>query len=228
MKATTYVALLVLLLTTGCKRYYTTNNFDEKTIDHQTIAVLPFQMEFSGIQPKEYTPEIIEMIEENESLLFQASFFDEILQSTRNGRKPIRVDVQHYSKTLSLLEDNNIGIRDSWFEDPSKLAELLGVDAVVKARIQKTRYMSDAASYGIEVGTQILDVLTEGSILTGISPRNKDVKTSYSLVDKNQGTVLWSIDFDYQADWRSRSEDIVAAINFRSAKRFPYRTKRSR
>lgn len=226
MKATTCLSLLFLLLFTGCKRYYTVQDFEEKTFDHRTIAVLPFQMEFTGVRPQDLTLDDIAIIEENESLTFQASFFNKILQSTRNGKKQLRVDIQHYSKTLSLLKENEIGIRDSWFEDPSKLAEILGVDAVVKARIEKTRYMSDLASYGVQVGSQILTVLTEGRVIPGISSRNKAVKTDFSLVDKNNGTVLWSIDFDYRADWRTRSEDLISAINHRSSRKFPYRVKR--
>lgn len=223
MKAPTILTLFLLVFLTSCKKYYTTADFEEKTIDHQTIAVLPFQMSFSGIRPKELTPEDIKVIEEAESKIFQASFYDAILASTRRGKKQLRVDVQHFSKTLSLLENNGITIRDSWFEDPSKLAELLGVDAVVKSRIDKTRYMSDLASYGIEVGTQVINVLSRGRIIPGVSRRNKDVKTNYSLVDKNTGNTLWSIGFDYNADWRSRPEDMVDAINHRSAKKFPYR-----
>lgn len=228
MRVSIVLPFLFLLSFTSCKKYYTASDFEEKTEDHQTIAILPLQMEFSGVQPENLTPEIIKAIEENESLLFQASFFNKILESTRRGKKELRVDVQHYSKTLNLLEKNDVTIRDSWFEDPSKLAEILGVDAVVKGKIRKTRYMSDMESYGIEVGTQVLDIITESTIFSGLGTRNKDVKTNYALIEKDNGAVLWSIDYTQQADWSTSSEDLIDMINHRSARRFPYRVKRSR
>lgn len=228
MRNSIILSTLLLLLFTSCKQYYTASNFEEKTQDHQTIAILPLEMEFIGAQPRNFTPEIIAAIEENESLLFQASFFNKILNSTRRGKKELRVDVQHYSTTRTLLENNNISIRDSWFEDPSKLAEILGVDAVVKGRIQKTRYFTDGESYGIEAGKVILDILTDSNIFSDINVRDKDVETNYALIEKDNGAVLWSIDYRQQADWTTSSEQIVNTINHRSARRFPYRVKRSR
>lgn len=228
MRISIVLPALFLLLFTSCKQYYTASDFEEKTQSHQTIAILPLEMEFSGVQPRNFTPEIISAIEENESLLFQASFFNKILESTRRGKKQLKVDVQHFSKTRTLLEENNITVRDSWFKDPSKLAEILGVDAVVKGRIQKTRYFSDMESYGIETGKVILDILTDRSILSDVGTPNKNVNASYSLIEKDKGAVLWSIDFKQQADWNTSSEEIVNRINHRSARKFPYRVKKSR
>ena len=226
MRISIVLPALFLLLFTSCKRYYTASDFEEKTQDHQTIAILPFEMEFLGVQPKNFTPEIVDAIEENESLLFQTSFFNKVLESTRRGRKQLSIDIQHYSKTLTLLEKNGISIRESWFEDPSKLAEILEVDAVVKGRIQKMRYFTDAESYGIETGRVILDILTDSNIFSDTGLTDKEVTTSYSLIDKDNGAVLWSIDFKQQADWNTSSEQIVDMINRRSARRFPYRVKR--
>lgn len=223
MRISILLPLFFILIFASCKNYYTASNFDEITQDHQTIAVLPLKMEFTGVQPRNFTPEVIEAIEESESLLFQESFFYKILESTRRGKRQLTVNVQHYAKTQKILEDNGISVRDSWFEDPAELAEILGVDAVVKGRIQKTRYFSDIESYGIEVGQEILNVLTDGNIFSGVNPPNKNVQASYSLIEKKDGAVLWSIDFNQQADWTVSAEQIVNSINHRSARRFPYR-----
>lgn len=135
----------------------------------------------------------------------------------------MRVDFQHYSKILNILKENGIDIRDSWEKDPAELAKILGVDAVVKAQIEKRRYMSDLASYGIEAGTQIIEAITNNRVLPFINNRNKTVKTDYTLVNQDDGNVLWSITYDFDADWRSSSEDVIETINAKSARRFPYR-----
>ncbi|MFK7773797.1 MAG: hypothetical protein AB8F94_16725 [Saprospiraceae bacterium] len=223
MKTLICIPLFFLLLTSGCKQYYTVANFEEKTQAHQTIAVLPFEMVYTGIPPKELTEDDIQRIEISESKAFQSSFFNAILASSRQGRNQLRVDFQHYSKTLNLLKDNGIDIRDSWGKDPAELAKILGVDAVVKAQIEKRRYMSDLASYGIEAGTQIIGAITNNRILPFVNNRNKTVRTDYTIVNQEDGNVLWSIAYDFDANWRSTSEDIIETINARSARRFPYR-----
>jgi len=221
------LASLMLLFFTGCKSYFLTTDFDTKTANHKTVAVLPFEMVFTGVKPEKLTDEDMHIIEEGESKAFMISFYNEILRSTSGGKKPIRVDVQHYDKTLNLLKENNIDIRSSWKEDPGKLAKILGVDAVVKTRVEKYRLMSDLTSYGIDLGVRILAILSDYKIYPWLPPnlaKSKEVKSSCSLLDK-EGVTLWSIAYDIDADWRRPANEIIDNINRKSAKRFPYRIK---
>jgi hypothetical protein len=191
------------------------------------VAILPFEMIFTGVKPEKLTDADLQKIAESESKAFMISFYDEVLRSTRSGRKPIRVDLQHYDKTISILQAHNIDIRSSWNEDPGKLAEMLGVDAVVKARIEKRRLMSDLASYGIDLGVHILGILSDYAVwfwLPSDLARAKEIKTSFSLLEEN-GTTLWSISFDEDADWSQPANAIIDEINRKSAKHFPYRSK---
>lgn len=219
--------LLMVIMLTGCKTYFIAADFDSRTASHKSIAVLPFEMIFTGVKPEKLTQEDVDRIADAESKAFMISFYNELLRSTRGGKKPIRVDVQHYDKTLSILQSNDIDIRASWKEDPGKLAKLLGVDAVVKARIQKHRLMSDLASYGIDLGVHILSVLTDYGAwfwLPSDLTKTNEIKTSSSLIDQ-QGSSLWSIAFDADADWHKPANEIIDDINRKSAKNFPYRNK---
>lgn len=218
---------VLMIMLTGCKSYFVAVDFDTRTANHKTIAILPFEMIFTGVKPEKLTQADLDTIAVSESKAFMISFYNEILRSTRGGKKPIRVDVQHFDKTLSILQANNMDIRSSWKEDPGQLAKLLGVDAVVKARIEKHRLMSDLASYGIDLGMHILGVLSNYSIwfwLPSDLAKSKEIKSSYSLVD-TAGSTLWSIAFDADADWSQPSNQIIDDINRRSAKNFPYRSK---
>ena len=223
MKARIIFFLSLVFLMTSCKRYYTAPQFDELTYNHKTVAVLPFEIMTTGHIPRDLTVEMIEQIEENESKAFQVSFFNKLLRSTRRGKKPLRITLQHYSKTIEMLTSNEIDIRDTWSEDPAKLAKLLGVDAVVKGRIEKHQYFSDGLSAGIEVGSVILDILTRGNGVGLVGMNNKNVKTDYALVNAEDGTVLWSITYDHQADWTQQPDQMVDNINQRSSRHFPYR-----
>ena len=223
MKIRIIFFLSFLFLMTSCKRYYTVSDFEEITYTHKTVAVLPFEILTSGHVPRDLTPEIIEQIEENESKAFQVSFFNKLLGSTRRGKKPLRITLQHYSKTIEMLASNEINIRESWNQDPEKMAKLLGVDAVVRGRIEKHQYFSDGLSAGIEIGSAILDVLTRGNGVGYVGNNNKNVKTDYALVNAEDGGVLWSITYDHKADWTRQPDEMVDNINQRSARHFPYR-----
>ena len=126
------------------------------------------------------------------------------------------------------MEDNEIGIVESWEWAPEQLAEALGVDAIVKARIEKNRLMSDLESYGIEVAVHILNVLSPHSIWPwlpyGIT-RSKVIRANYSLVDRADELAIWTISFDEDANWRRRANEIIDETNRRAARKFPYRRK---
>lgn len=215
-----------VLISSSCTPYYQAANFSENTSDHEIIAILPFEMVYTGMKPERLSREDILEIEEAESKAFQISFYNAILRSTRRGTKQIKIKIQDYQKTLRMLKDNNIDIRSSWDKSPEELARVLGVDAVVSARIQKHRYMSDLESYGISVGVHILDVISGHGIWPWLPmniSRSKEVIANYRLLDKKDGSVLWSVSFGIDANWSQKSNEIIDAINRRAGRKFPYR-----
>lgn len=227
MKQSTLLLGLILTLTlSGCVPYYIASNFDAQTADHKTIAVLPFEMIYTGYLPEGLTQEDLDEIGMAESQAFQISFYNEILRSTRSGKNPIRVSLQDHRKTMQILEENDVSIRDSWGENPEVLADMLDVDAVVRGRIEKYRLMSDLASYGIDLGAHILNVLTDHFFWPWLPlgfTKSKEIDSSYSLIDAKNGEVIWSVAFQEEADWSRRANDIIDETNRRGARKFPYR-----
>ncbi|MEO0776265.1 MAG: hypothetical protein AAF146_06865 [Bacteroidota bacterium] len=213
---------LALLALSSCKNAYTAVGFEERTQDHRTVAVLPFEMVFLGQMPAQLSPEDILALEEAESKAFQVSFHNEIMRSAA-GRRKIRVDLQPYTRTWALLAENDLSIRDSWRMKPEALAQLLGVDAVVRARIEKTQYFSDLTSFGIEAGLRVIDLFAGVRPIPSSFANSKEIYASYNLVSNNGREVLWSIACDIDGDWRTRSNEVIDQVNRRSARRFPYR-----
>jgi len=150
--------VLSLVLFTSCAghKYFTSSSFDQQTARHKIIAVLPAEMVFTGTMPKNLSPEDIAFIEETESQTFQQSLYNSILRHANSRKYYTSINLQDIGTTLKLLEENKITIRDSWKQDDRHLAKVLGVDAVVRMRIQKKRYMSDLASMGVNMGRQVL------------------------------------------------------------------------
>jgi hypothetical protein len=221
-----YFTLFSIVLFSSCRNYYIAHDFNQRTANHRTIAIVPMEMIFTGNTPRNLSADDIRKIEEGESRAFMISMYNEILRSTKAGTKPIRVSVQAVNNTLNILQGAGISIRDSWKMSSVQLAQILGVDAVVQGSITKKRYLSDLASFGIDLGTQIIDAITGGALGTNVpteATRTNDIRASYTLSSAGDGTTLFSQAFEFEADWNTTAEEIITFTNRRFAKNFPYR-----
>ncbi|MFL5773331.1 MAG: hypothetical protein ACJ75F_09250 [Flavisolibacter sp.] len=218
-------AALLLIASCGSHNYYTSSSFEQQTRTHKIIAILPAEMIFTGVPPKNITPDQIAKIEETESTTFQNSLFNGILNHANSKKYTTYISVQDISTTLKLLQENNIGVRQSWKEDDKKLANLLGVDAVVRMRIQKKRYMSDLASMGIDMGTQVLSTISGGRLpVPYVSSKTNDLYASCNVI--SDGRTLWNDSYRGSTDYNSSSEDLVNNITDLFGRHFPYRKRR--
>jgi hypothetical protein len=220
------MALSAILFTISCShKNYTTSYFDQQTANHRLIAVLPAEMIFTGTQPKDVSPEDITKIEETESRMFQNYLFSAILRYANSNRYYTAVGVQDISTTQTLMEENNISIRDSWKQDDKKLAKLLGVDAVVRMRIQKKRYMSDLASFGVGYGQQVLyQIGNVGKYIPNVPNKTNDIYASCNIVSNNQ--TLWNDDYRGSSNYNVSSEKVIDNITDNFGRHFPYRKRR--
>jgi hypothetical protein len=192
---------------------------------HKLIAVLPAEMIFTGVQPKDISAENIAKIEENESRMFQNYLFNAVLRYANTNKYYTAVGFQDISTTQKLLEENNITIRDSWKQDDRKLAELLGVDAIVRMRIQKKRYMSDLASLGVDYGQQVLNQIGNvGKYIPYVPNKTNDIYASCNVVSNNQ--TLWNDDYRGASNYNVSSEKVIDNITDNFGRHFPYRKRR--
>lgn len=219
-------AFSLIVFSSCAHKYYTSSAFEQQSVKHRMIAILPAEMIFTGTQPKNLTPEDIKKIEETESRTFQNSLYNGILRYANTKKYYTTVTVQDISTTQKLLEDNGITVRDSWKEDDKKLAQMLGVDAVVRMRIQKKRYMSDLASLGIGVGTQILSHIgnANGFPVPYVPNKTNDIFASCNVVSNNQ--TLWNDNYERSSNYNRPSEEVIDDIAENFGKHFPYRKRR--
>jgi len=219
------LSLVGMCILLGCKSFFVASDFNLQTQDHKSIAVVPIKMIFTGKIPEDWSNSDVLEIEDAESRSFQISLHHELLRSTKGGRRSVSVKIQHHQKTVTMLEQQEISIRDSWHRSPEELAAILQVDAVVIASIEKRRFLSDLESYGIEVATHVVNILTDYYLMPWLPFTSvaKEIKAEYSLVDGLDGSTLWSISFVEGADWRQPSNAIVDRISRKAARKFPYR-----
>ncbi|MGZ3846974.1 MAG: hypothetical protein ACXVBJ_15375 [Flavisolibacter sp.] len=220
-----FAATAIIFFTSCSHKNYTTSYFDQQTANHKIIAVLPAEMIFTGSQPKDVSAEEIAKIEETESRMFQNYLFSAILRYANSNKYYTAVGFQDISTTQKLLEENNISVRESWREDDKKLARLLGVDAVVRMRIQKTRYMSDLASFGVGYGQQVLyQIGNVGKYIPYVPNKTNDIYASCNIVSNNQ--TLWNDDYRGSSNYTVPSEKVIDNITDNFGRHFPYRKRR--
>src|SRR5688572_16013406 len=143
MQKFTKLAWLLLLpfLFQSCRSAYTASNFNARTYNHKTIAVLPVQMVYTGNIPKNMTPAMLQEEQEAESRAFQLSLMNAILSKSHKGGG-YSINFQDVEKTNNLLRQNNITLSQAWTMNPEQVSKILGVDAVVAAKIEKKRFIS--------------------------------------------------------------------------------------
>src|SRR5215216_2593313 len=89
------VILMVFTTLLSCsRRHYASSYFDQQTAHHKVIAILPAEMVFTGVQPKNVTPDNIKRMEEQESRDFQVALYNSILQYANSRRYYMAVNVQ--------------------------------------------------------------------------------------------------------------------------------------
>lgn len=212
-------ALLTAVLFFNCNReIYKTSDYDRLAYEHKIVAVLPAQSITTGRIP-ELTAENIEEIEEAESLAFQISLYRHVARKT--GER-IQISVQHYSETNRLLEEAGIDFRESWKESPKKLAEVLGVDAVVHSTVEKEFYLTNLESFGIDIGTAILSAITNHGFWF-MPNRTSDVFVSCEVIDGKEGLPIWTSHKVEPTYWNRPHREVVDNITRAMSRRFPYR-----
>ncbi|MEL6355899.1 MAG: hypothetical protein AAFQ37_03100 [Bacteroidota bacterium] len=220
----------LLLLISSCQRRaaYQNPNFAEETKDHQLIAILPYQLEYTGNLPKDWTPEKEVSVRRDEAIQFQRSLMSQLLQRTINRRSNYRVSFQSANTTNTRLSAADIKLVDSHLEDPTRLAEILGVDAVVQATVIKERYLSEEASLAIGVVDDILGQINRGNDLNlpraGSRANTYSVDISVTLHDA-VGQILYNDNTECNINWQTPPNEAVEKMNQRISRSFPYLTK---
>jgi hypothetical protein len=226
MKKITFL-LCALVIASCSHKYYTNSNFDALTAAHKNIAILPVDLKLMGNKPKKLSNQDIEKIEAAESKTFQQSLFNKILAFGNDKKYQTTINVISLEKTNAALKNKNINYTNIASQDDVELCKILGVDAVVRLSISKTRYMSDLAGFGSDI---LNDVIRDkiGIFLPGTTtstpnaPENTgDVKTVCTIQANN--TTLWNNNYDQPTNWQQPANQIIEDIAVHYAKSFPYR-----
>ncbi len=188
--------------------------------DTRTIAILPSQLEITGNIPKKMTPEQLELIREKNSQFLNQSLYNDLMQfANARIRYYSQVQFQSIDRTRALLKEKGINDSASWNMDPSVLAELLQVDAVVVTKITQKHILSDEVAIGVDVVGGILRQTVPKLPVPYGAARTSDMYVSCSLIKK--GFSMWSTRFTNQTDWNYPFQNAIQRATSSIAYQFP-------
>ena len=226
MKKIFFYFVLFFGLVSCSVKTFQASNFDQKTVNHKTIAILPPIIFYTT--PKIGKLTVYETKEQQimeESKSFQEHLYHRLLRQSNKSKKAISISFQDIVKTNQLL--NKAGIKQDKIESMSAedLSKLLGVDAVVISTIEKALLIDGKQIEILGLGKQVLDVFTNTTRTPTVTNAVKlgDLKLTSSLKNAQDGQVLWKAWDDFEITIDHLPNEILTSYGNSCAKSFPYR-----
>ena len=193
---------------------YKAADFDNKSAEIKTIAILPFNVTTIGYLPRYISEAEIQLNNEKLSHSFQESLYNYLVLYTGNKKKEPVKEFQSLQKTNALLKQNNISITDIYEKKPEGIAKLLGVDAVILTNIEEHKFWDEGTSYrGIH---------TEGN-------QNKNNSSDFAkincyLYEGNLSGLLWQTYCNGDTKLMNDTVSLIEYFTNWVARHFPYRS----
>lgn len=226
----TWILLALVVVLGACAKAYTSARFSSQTVGHHLVAIIPFQMVYTGKEDKNLTAAEKAKIMDAEALAFQSALHNQLLRQSGAEKDDIKIEFQTPARTNRILSDSGVNLSQAYKLTPERLSQLLGVQSVVMTRVEKEKFLTDLESFGLEVAGDILDKikLPEGiNIPIGADPdfhnRTYRIKIDCELLDSATASLLWKLPLDYEIDWNSKANEVIEQSMRTCAKKFPYR-----
>lgn len=219
-----YVLLFSFLIMYSCNsKKYLTSSYETLSPMHQTIAVLPYYNIYTGRIPSDLSEEEFLHLREVESVLFQRSLYFEILEDSGIDNGDINITLQDYTKTNKLLSEAGISIADSWTLSASEIAQIIGVDALVRVDLHKNFILSQTESLMVDVAINVIG-MNKIPVELWHADKSSDVKIFARIIDYRNDVAVWAYKEKCPTNWRRNTDKVVDSINNKIARKFPYRS----
>jgi hypothetical protein len=209
MKKILLLLLVLPLFSLGQTKLYVHPDGDNYAANTESIALLPLkvQVKLRPKQLKDFTPEQIVDMSQNEALDIQKGMHSWFL--TRKKRGSLKSNIQTPMKTNALLKRAGIDIHSASDLLPSELGEILGVDCIVMGTFETSKPMSDAA--GIAVAALFGSMMSTNNAVCNLDfydTRDDELVVNY--LKKISGSL------------GSDSQDLINILMRKVTRRIPY------
>ena len=211
MKKLFYSFFLVVVCSCGPK-IYKSADFSNALAKHKSVAILPAEVniQLRPNQTKNLSAEQIQEMANKTAIDIQEKMYGWFLR--RGDKYDYTVTFQDVTKTNAKLREAGIKYFDLKTTDRAKLANILGVDAIMQDRVNMEKPMSEGAA--IAVG-----------LLVGTWGSTNKVETTINIHDGTSGNLLWKYDYEASGSVGSSSTKLVDALMRNATKKFPYSAK---
>lgn len=209
MKKILLAALVCVAFVSCGPQIYKSADFSNALTKHKTVAILPAEvtMQLRPNQAKNTTAEQMEDMRMKTAYDVQEKMQGWFL---RRGEKfNYTVSFQDVIKTNAKLKEAGIAYNDLKTTDRSKLAQILGVDAVMQDRLSMEKPMSEGAAVAV-------------GLLVGAWGNTNKVATTINIHDGTTGNLLWKYDYEASGSVGSSTTKLVDALMRNATKKFPY------
>ena len=206
------MSILALVLASCGPQIYKSSNFSTAMAKHKTVAILPAEitMQLRPNQAKNMTQQQLDEMATKTGYDIQEKMYGWFLR--RGDRFNYTVAFQDVTKTNAKLKEAGISYNDLKTTDRSKLAKILGVDAVMQDRANMEKPMSEGAAVAV-------------GLLVGAWGNTNKVQTTINIHDGNSGDLLWKYDYEASGSVGSSTNNLVDALMRNATKKFPYSAK---
>lgn len=186
------------------------------------IGVLPYKIVYEGRIPKKFTPELIESSTKAEGKSYQASMINYLTKmNAKHKNKKLNVKILSQGQIEALMLQKNVTTKQLDTLTNSQLAELLGVNHVVRGSATRTFIMSDEMSLGITA----IGIITNGNI--GLMNTSSNINIINSLENIETNNLIFSKQFN-RVTSATRSDEQNLRDTFRYSARKMFKVLRNK
>ncbi len=205
------ILFLGSLLLNGCATIYKNPKFSSTRKNHESLAILPFNVSFGMKKlPKDMTIEILKEIEKDESYLIQSEVYSYFLQ--RLSKNKYTIDFQDIDTTNSLLSRAGITFESIRGYTKADIARTLNVDIILSGTVHHSRPMS-----------------TRTAIVTAVLIRYygmiNRVDVDINIHNGADGTLLWKFNDSFRGGLGTSTQGMTKKLMKLISKKFPYTNK---
>ena len=212
------IILLILLLFVGIqqsiaqKKIYVSDQFEELSKDHKTVAILPFQTKLNlKTENEHYTKAQLKALEQHEGIAVQEALESYFL--SRKAKKKLKINFQDINTTNRILKKAGITSENIDIYTPQELCKVLKVEAIISGSLTSRLLLSK-------------EVDTSFDFITFIKGKSDYGKIIIKLSDMHSGKLLWRYEKTINRKSGKNTSAIIKKMMRIASRKFPYEEKR--
>lgn len=206
-----FLFLVITLSASGQKNIYESSRFDELSIDHEVLAILPF---LANLDLKDNVQEEdLKTLEEKEGYAVQDAL--ETYFSKRRKKKKFPVEFQNIKNTKAILSQNGIDYKNIDVYTIKELSTILGVDGIISGTLDLNVLLSKG-------------VPTEFSFADYFSGDANYGRIGVKISDGDSGKLLWKYEKEINKKTGKNTTDLIDRMMKLAIRKFPYERERKK